>query len=277
VTTTTADSHGAPSEHEFTRLTLTVTGGLAEVRLNRPERGNAADWATARDLLELSTLLAQNKSVRVVLLGANGPSFTAGGDINMFRDLAGPALPNGLRRMIDSYHLAVERFADLPVPIVAAVRGAAAGGGLGLVCAADIVIAAEDALFAMGSSAIGLSADGGASWYLPRLVGMRRAQELLLLNRRLSASEALDWGLVTRVVPTEEVDIQARAVAESLLQGATVAYGEIRGLLRDSMNSTLREQLSAERESVVRTAWTEDATEGIAAFTQHRRPIYQGR
>lgn len=277
MTITTTDSPGAPSDHEFTRLTLTVTDGLAEVRLNRPERGNAADRATARDLLELSTLLTQNKSVRVVLLGANGPSFTAGGDINMFRGLAGPALPNSLCRMIDDYHLAIERFADLPIPIVAAVRGAAAGGGLGLVCAADIVIAAEDALFAMGSSAIGLSADGGTSWYLPRLVGMRRAQELLLLNRRLSASEALDWCLVTRVVPTDEVEVQARTVAASLLQGATAAYGEIRGLLRDSMHSTLREQLSAERESVVRTAWTEDATEGIAAFTQHRRPVYQGR
>jgi 2-(1,2-epoxy-1,2-dihydrophenyl)acetyl-CoA isomerase len=128
------DSYCLPSRYEFTRLTVAVTDGLAEVRLNRPERGNAADWATARDLLELSTLLTQDTSVRVVLLGANGPSFTVGGDINMFHSLAGPALPNSLRRVIDSYHLAIERLADLPVPIVAAVRGAAAGGGLGLVC-----------------------------------------------------------------------------------------------------------------------------------------------
>jgi 2-(1,2-epoxy-1,2-dihydrophenyl)acetyl-CoA isomerase len=264
-------------KHEFTRLTVTVADGLAEVRLNRPEAGNTADWATARDLLELSTLLAEDKSVRVVLLGANGRFFTAGGDINMFHGLAGPALPNSLRRMIDEYHLAIERLAALPVPIVAAVRGAAAGGGLGLVCVADIVVAADDALFAFGATGIGLSADGGTSWYLPRIVGMRRAQEMMLLNRRLSALEALDWGLVTRVVPSDELEVQARAIAESLRSGATVAYGEIRRLLRDSMHSTLAEQLSAERDSIVRAAATEDAAEGIAAFTERRRPNFGGR
>jgi 2-(1,2-epoxy-1,2-dihydrophenyl)acetyl-CoA isomerase len=264
-------------QHKFRRMTVTVSEGLAEVRLNWPERDNAADWATATDLLEMSTLLAEDSTLRVVLLGANGRFFTAGGDITMFHGLAGPALPASLRRMVDQYHLAIQRLSELNAPIVAAVRGAAAGGGLGLVCAADIVVAADDAMFTMSSSRIGLAADGGTSWYLPRVVGLRRAQEMMLLSRRVSASEALEWGLVTRVVPGDELEREARVIAESLRNGATVAYGEIRRLLRDSMHNSLAEQLCAERDGVVLTASTHDAAEGIEAFTEHRRPVFRGR
>lgn len=264
------------TQHQFRRLTVTVDDGLAEVRLNWPERDNAADWATATDLLEMSTLLAEDPSVRVVLLAANGRFFCAGGDITMFHGLAGPALPSSLRRMIDEYHLAIQRLSELNAPIVAAVQGAAAGGGLGLVCAADIVVAANDAFFTMSSARIGLPADGGSSWYLPRVVGLRRAQEMMLLGRRLSAAEALEWGLVTRVVPADDLDREGRAIAEKLRDGATVAFGEIRRLLRDAMHNSLPEQLCAERDSVVLAAASRDAAEGIEAFTQRRRPDFHG-
>jgi 2-(1,2-epoxy-1,2-dihydrophenyl)acetyl-CoA isomerase len=267
----------AQKAHEFTRMTVTVSEGLAEVRLDWPERDNAADWATATDLLEMSTLLAEDPTVRVVLLAANGRFFSAGGDISMFHGLAGPGLPASLRRMIDQYHLAIQRLSELDAPIVAAVQGAAAGGGLGLVCAADIVIAAEDAMFTMSSTRIGLPADGGTSWYLPRVVGMRRAQEMMLLSSRITATEARDWGLVTRVVPADDLDREARSIAESLRDGPTVAYGEVRRLLRDSMHNSLPEQLCAERDAVVVAAASQDAGEGIAAFTQRRRPAFQGR
>jgi Enoyl-CoA hydratase/carnithine racemase len=267
---------GGPSV-PFTTLTLRVADGVATVRLDRPEHGNAIDEAMARELSELATRLAEDPSVRVVLLGGNGPMFSAGGDIDLFTSTPAAGLPPLLRRMIDDYHLALERLAELEAPIVAAVRGAAAGGGLGMVCAADYVVTADDAVFTVGYGGIGLTADGGNTWYLPRLLGMRRAQEMFLLNRRLTAAEALDWGLVNRVVPAEDVEAEAEAVAATLATGPTRAFGGMRRLLRQSYDTGLRDQLADEKSVIVEVAATADAAEGVAAFAAHRRPRFEGR
>jgi 2-(1,2-epoxy-1,2-dihydrophenyl)acetyl-CoA isomerase len=261
----------------FTALHLEIAEGVAEVRLGDATGSSRATAATATDLLELSHVLTADRSVRAVLLQPRGADFTSGGDIDMFHAMREEGLAAGLRRMLDSYHRAVEHLAALDAPIVAAVRGAAAGGGLGLVCLADVVVSADDATYSMGSSAIGLSADGGTSWYLPRLIGMRRAQELLLLNRRLTAAEALDWGLVTRVEPSDHVDEVAREVARRLAAGPTVAIGELRRLLRESHSSSLSQQLKHETESLVVSASSEDAAAGIEAFTLRQRPNFAGR
>jgi 2-(1,2-epoxy-1,2-dihydrophenyl)acetyl-CoA isomerase len=266
----------AEAASPFSTLTLRVADGVATVSLDRPAHGNAIDEAMARDLSELATRLAEDGSVRAVLLRGNGPMFTGGGDIGLFSGTPAEQLPPLLRRMIDDYHLALERLTELDAPIVAAVRGAAAGGGLGMVCAADVVVAAEDAVFTVGYGAIGLTADGGNSWYLPRLVGMRRAQEMFLLNRRLTAAEALEWGLVTTVVPAADVDTEAAAVAARLAAGPTRAFGGMRRLLRQSLETDLRGQLAAEKSVIVETAATADAAEGIAAFAQKRRPRFTG-
>jgi 2-(1,2-epoxy-1,2-dihydrophenyl)acetyl-CoA isomerase len=202
--------------------------------------------------------------------------FTAGGDISLFAGTPYAKLPATLRRMIDDYHLALERFAELDAPIVAAVRGPAAGGGLGLVCAADYVVAADDAVFTVGYAGIGLTADGGNTWFLPRLIGMRRAQEMFLLNRRLTAAEALDWGLVNRVVPAEHVETEAAEVVARLAVGPTRAFGGMRRLLRQSVETDLRGQLAAEKNEIVAVAATADAAEGIAAFAAHRPPRFTG-
>lgn len=258
----------------FTTLTLNVADGIATVRLKCPEQHNAIDVAMARDLSELATRLAEDPSVRVVLLLGNGPMLTAGGDVTM---LAGAHdLPAVLRRMIDDYHLALERLTELDAPLVVGVRGAAAGGGLGLVCAADYVVSADDAVFTVGYAALGLTADGGNTWFLPRLIGMRRAQEMFLLNRRLTAAEALGWGLVNRTVPSEDVDAEARAVAERLAKGPTRAFGGMRTLLRQSFETGLRDQLATEKDLIVDAAGTPDAREGITAFAAKRRPTFRG-
>ncbi|MBN9097449.1 MAG: enoyl-CoA hydratase/isomerase family protein [Pseudonocardia sp.] len=258
----------------FTTLTLDVADGIATVRLDRPDQHNAIDVAMARDLSELATRLAEDPSVRVVLLLGNGPMLTAGGDVPM---LAGAQqLPDVLRRMIDDYHLALERLTELDAPLVVGVRGAAAGGGLGLVGAADYVVAADDAVFTVGYAALGLTADGGNTWFLPRLIGMRRTQEMFLLNRRLTAAEALDWGLVNRTVPSADVDAEARVVAERLANGPTRAFGGMRTLLRQSFESGLRDQLADEKHLIVTASTTPDAREGIAAFAAKRRPSFRG-
>ena len=260
----------------FSTLTLEVTEGLATITLDRPERGNAIDPAFTRDLARAATLLAEDDGLRAVLLTATGPMFSAGGDITVFTDTPPAELPDRLRAMIDPFHVALDRLASLDAPVIAGVRGAAAGGGLGIVCTADIVVAGEDAVFTTGYGGIGMVADGGNSWNLPRMIGMRRAQEMFLTNRRITAAEALDWGLVTSVVPSEEVDAEAGRIAGRLAAGPTRSFGAMRRLLRQSFDTPLRDQLAAEEDSIIAATRTADTVEGVTAFVERRRPKFTG-
>ena len=255
---------------------LDFAGGIATLRLNRPDKGNAIDENMAADLAEAATRIAERPEIRAVLIAGNGPNFTVGGDLGLFAGTAREQLPNRLRRMIDSYHLAIERLTSIDAPVIAAVRGGAGGGGLGLLYAADIVVAADDARFALGYGALGLTADGGNTWFLPRMVGMRRAQELFLLNRRLTAQEALDFGLVSRLAPSDTVESEANALAATLAAGPTRAFGAVRRMLRQSFETGLSDQLEAEKESIITTSRSDDAKEGIAAFVAKRRPRFRG-
>jgi 2-(1,2-epoxy-1,2-dihydrophenyl)acetyl-CoA isomerase len=255
---------------------LDFTAGVATLRLNRPDHGNAIDTDMAADLAEAATQIAERPDVRAVLIAGDGPNFTVGGDLGLFAGTARQQLPNRLRRMIDSYHLAIERLTSIDAPVVAAVRGGAGGGGLGLLYAADIVVAADDARFALGYGALGLTADGGNTWFLPRMVGMRRAQELFLLNRRLTAQEALAFGLVSRLAPSDAVETEAATLAVTLAAGPTRAFGAVRRMLRQSFETGLSDQLDAEKESIVAAGSTDDAQEGIAAFVAKRRPLFRG-
>ena len=255
---------------------LDFSAGVATLRLNRPDHGNAIDTDMAADLAEAATQIAERPDVRAVLIAGNGPNFTVGGDLGLFAGTGREQLPNRLRRMIDSYHLAIERLTSIDAPVVAAVRGGAGGGGLGLLYAADIVVAADDARFALGYGALGLTADGGNSWFLPRLVGMRRAQELFLLNRRLTAQEALAFGLVSRLAPDDAVETEAATLAATLAAGPTRAFGAVRRMLRQSFETGLSDQLDTEKESIVAASRSDDAKEGIAAFVGKRRPQFRG-
>lgn len=255
---------------------LDFEGGVATLRLNRPDNGNAIDESMAADLAEAATQIAERPDVRAVLITGNGPNFTVGGDLGLFAGTAREQLPNRLRRMIDSFHLAIERLTSIDAPVVTAVRGGAGGGGLGLLYVADIVVAADDARFALGYGALGLTADGGNTWFLPRMVGIRRAQELFLLNRRLTAQEALDFGLVSRLAPDDAVETETAALAVTLAAGPTRAFGAVRRMLRQSFETGLSDQLEAEKESIVAASRTDDAQEGIAAFVAKRRPQFRG-
>jgi 2-(1,2-epoxy-1,2-dihydrophenyl)acetyl-CoA isomerase len=255
---------------------LDFKDGVATLRLNRPDKGNAIDPDMAADLAEAATQISERADVRAVLIAGSGPNFTVGGDLGVFAETAREQLPNRLRRMIDSYHLAIERLTSIDPPVVAAVRGGAGGGGLGLLYAADIVVAADDARFALGYGALGLTADGGNTWFLPRMVGMRQAQQLFLLNRRLTAQEALAFGLVSRLAPSDAVEAEAAALAANLAVGPTRAYGAVRRMLRQSFETGLSDQLEAEKESIVAASRSDDAREGIAAFIGKRRPQFRG-
>lgn len=257
------------------RVTLEVDGGVARLRLARGGH-NGIDAAMVAALGEAVAACERDPGVRCLLLAADGPSFSVGGDLH---HLAGALerLPEELEALIGDYHVTLARLAALPVPVVCAVHGAVAGGALGLLWCADVVIAAAGTVFTSAFARLALSGDGGSTWHLPRLVGMRRALELTLDGRVLSAEEALQWGLITRVVPLEALEAEAEEAALGYAAGPTVAYGHMRRLLRTAWSATFEEQLAAERAAIVDCARTDDAREGVEAFLARRTPRFQGR
>lgn len=257
------------------RVDLTVDGGVAHVRLVRAGAGNAIDPAMVRALDDAVSACAGDAAVRAVLISATGAAFTVGGDLRHLQARL-DRLPEELAEMIGVYHSTLVRLAGLPVPVVCAVHGPVAGGGLGLLWCADVVIAAEDARLATGFVGLGLSGDGGSSWFLPRLVGLRRAQEMILHNRVLTAVEALEWGLVSKVVSRACLEAEARETVTRLAEGPTVAYGEMRRLLLRSLCVGLEDQLDAERQAIMRCGATADARGGITAFAERRLPTFGG-
>jgi 2-(1,2-epoxy-1,2-dihydrophenyl)acetyl-CoA isomerase len=255
---------------------LVVEDGLAQIRLVRPEAGNAIDpdWVVA--FADAVKACATRADLRAVLISAEGRAFTVGGDLHHLAARSAD-LDAALAEMVPSYQESLQRLASLEAPVVCAVQGAVAGGGLGVTFCSDLVLAASDARFLCGFARLGLSGDGGVSWFLPRLVGLRRAQELLFGNRELAANEALEWGLVTRVVPADELAATANRLARDLARGPTLAFSQMRRLLRDSWGASLRQQLAHEFEAMLATAATADAREGVAAFVARREPRFEGR
>ena len=250
--------------------------GLGVIRLNRPGNRNAIDPAFVDDLHEAVQRCAADETLRALLIRAEGPAFTVGGDVAMLARTGPGELPATLRRMTTSYHAALQLLDRLPVPVVAAVHGAVAGGGLGLIYVADLVLAAEGTRFTAGFGGLGLSGDGGGTWFLPRLVGMRRAAELYFGQRVLEADEAAAWGLITRVVREKDLTAEAESAARQLAAGPTRALGEIRTLLRRSPGTSLGDQLLAETAALSRTVATRDAAHGIECFMTKSRPEFRG-
>jgi 2-(1,2-epoxy-1,2-dihydrophenyl)acetyl-CoA isomerase len=254
-----------------------VTDGIAHLTLNRPDVRNAIDLRVAEETLAAAKLIAADPTVRAVLITGRGPDLTVGGDIAYFVDSAEPGAYGALfAKMTGPFHEAFRILSEIDAPIVTAARGSIAGGGLGYVFAADLCIAADDARFVTAFAGIGLSGDGGGSWYLPRLVGPRKAMEMYLLNRPVTAAEALAAGMVNELVPDAELDQRALELATRLAHGPTAGYAKMRRLLRESWSRTLSEQLSAETEAVALTGDTKDAAAGIAAFLAKQRPTFGG-
>ncbi|MFY9934267.1 MAG: enoyl-CoA hydratase-related protein [Streptosporangiaceae bacterium] len=252
------------------------TGGLGLLLLNRPGARNAIDLHFVDDLYEAVQRCAADESLRALLIRAEGPSFTVGGDAAMLAQPGPGGLAELLRRVTTSYHASLQILDRLPVPVVAAVHSAVAGGGLGLMNVADIVLAAEGTRFATGFAGLGLSGDGGGTWFLPRLVGPRRAAELYFGQRVLETDEALVWGLITRLVRPEDLQAEAEAAGRQLAAGPTRAFAELKTLLRASPGARLGEQMLAETAAICRTAGTQDAAHAIAGFVTRSRTDFQG-
>jgi 2-(1,2-epoxy-1,2-dihydrophenyl)acetyl-CoA isomerase len=254
-------------------VTLSVDDGVAQLRLASPQTGNAFGPALTAELRRAAESLGRRRDLRVVVLSAEGRSFCVGGDLRYFADSADHAY-GAVHDLVDQLNGALSALVELEAPVVAKVDGVAAGAGMSLVCAADLAIATERASFTMAYTAVGLSPDGSATWFLPRLVGWRRATELMLTNRRLSATEAHQLGIVTEVVAPDALDARVDELTAALAGGPTTAYGAVKRLLRLSAMSGLGPQLEAEADSIASLAASPSGREGIDAFLAKRAPQY---
>ncbi|MEZ5215446.1 MAG: enoyl-CoA hydratase-related protein [Ilumatobacteraceae bacterium] len=254
---------------------LDVADGIARLTLNRPDAANSLDLPMARGLLDAARALRHRDDVRVVLLRGAGARFCAGGDVPSFAEADDPS--GHIRQVTLPLHDAISLLSRLDAPIVASVQGSAAGAGLGLVLGADLVLAAASTKFVMAYTAIGLTPDGSSSWYLPRIVGLRRAVELTLTNRVLTAAEAESYGIVTRTVADEALDDETEALVRQLAVGPTRALGAAKRLLAGAMTTTLESHLATESEAITAAAATADGREGLASFREKRKPSFLGR
>ncbi len=259
----------------FENLTLEVEDGLARLTLNRPKAANSFNLDLTREFLEAATICADDSAIRAVLLTGAGRFFSAGGDLKNFA-AAQDQIPKLVAETADALHAAISKFARMNAPIVAAVNGPAAGAGMSLVCMTDIALAAESAFFSMAYTAAGLAPDGSSTFFLPRMVGIRRAKELMLTNRRLSAAEAHELGIVERVIPDDTLMAEAEKLARALVSGPTLAFGAVKKLLLASQNAQLEDQLDAETSAIVSMTRTSDGREGVAAFREKRKPSFKG-
>lgn len=258
-------------------IDYTVTDGVATICLNRPEVRNAIDMRMGEETLDVARRIAEDPSVRAVLICGNGPALTVGGDIDYFLNAPSDSFGALFARMTTPFHEAFRVLSRIDAPIVTAAHGAVAGGGLGYVYAADLVVAAEGTRFVSAFAALGLSGDGGGTWHLPRLIGPRRAAEVYLRNTPITAGDALQWGLVNEIVPAGELRSRATKLARELADGPTRAYARMRALLRDTWTNDLSAQLLAETESMRAVGATSDAAEAITGFAAKRTPHFTGR
>lgn len=254
-------------------LLLSREGAVAILRFNRPQALNAIDVSMAQAFLAAVRGLAADPGVRALLLCGEGKGFMAGGDLAVLS--ADPQ--GGAAALIGPLHEALQLLATLDLPVIAQVHGVAAGAGLSLMLQADFVLVAKGTRFNLAYVNIGASCDVGASWALPRWVGLRRALEIALLGDMLDAEAAERMGLINRVVAADALPAEALALAQRLAAGPTRALGQLRRLLRGSVERDLPAQLAAEEAAFQACAATADFREGVDAFFARRKPAFQGR
>lgn len=257
------------------RVRLAISEGVATITLTRPKAGNALDAQAGRELRSAALACATTDSVRAVLLCADGPNFCFGGDLAHIATQPDRGL--AVRDMTFDFHAAVGLLAGMPKPLVCAVRGAATGAGLSLAAVSDYVLCSETAFFAYAYCGVGLSADGGLTWTLPRVIGLRAFQSLYLTGRRVDAREGQQLGLVSEVIEDPALDAEATAFARRLADGPTLAYGAIKRLAATAFSQGFAAHLDAEGDALVSLARSEDTAGAITALLSRSQPTFKGR
>jgi 2-(1,2-epoxy-1,2-dihydrophenyl)acetyl-CoA isomerase len=259
---------------EFDCIVFEQQDAIARITLDRPDAAHGLNGQMARELKLAARRCEDDPRIKAVILGARGRFFSAGGDLKEMLE-AGDSIGEAAQALADDFHAAIASFARMQAVLIVAVNGVAAGGGFSLSLIGDIVLAAESASFTMAYTRAGLCPDGASSYYLPRLVGLRRAQELMLSNRTLGAAEAAEIGMITRVVADDDLQAEAGRQAEQLARGPRLSHGYVRKLLLASAGNDLEAQMTLEGQLLSRCAASPDGREGIQAFFDKRRPGFE--
>ncbi len=270
-----AQGGSSPTTQEQ-HVTVSIEGAIAWIKLNRPERRNAIGTQTRAELAAALKQVEKDETVRVVVLTGEGTAFSSGADLRDF-----PTDVNAVEHvghiLRDDYMPMILRMRAMPKPIIAAVNGVAAGIGVSFAMAADIRIAVEEASFVEAFVGIGLIPDGGATWFLPRLVGTGKALEMCMTGQPLAARDAERLGLVSQVVPSDQLEPAVRALAEKLAAGPPRAIAGAKRAINRALDCSLEEALEYESYLQEAMAGTSDFAEGVTAFIQKRPPNFQGR
>ncbi len=261
---------------DYETLLFDICEGVATITLNRPDNANALTLQMARDLFDVSMRCEADPTVRCVVITATGKIFCAGGDLKEFNG-CGDRLPGHLTETATLFHNAVIRFQTMDPPVIMAVNGTAGGAGISLLLSGDYVMIVDNAKLVMAYTASGLSPDGSSTFFLAKHIGLLRAKELALTNRVLSPAEALDWGLVNKVVTGEELMEEAHKLAGQFASGPSRAFGATKRLLLTAFSNPIETQLEAETQGIVAMAQTHDGRHGIDSFANKKKPAFKGQ
>jgi 2-(1,2-epoxy-1,2-dihydrophenyl)acetyl-CoA isomerase len=257
----------------YQTLSLERRGAVAVITLDRPDAGNSLNMAMAEDLMHVGLECEGDPGVRCVVITGAGSVFCFGGDLKAMSEQDN--LAGFLNALTAKLHAAISVFNRMRAPVVVAVNGAAAGAGVGLLAMADLAIAAKGAKITLAYTGVALTPDGSSTYFLPRMVGRRRALELMLTNRALNAEEACEWGLLNQVVPGESLMAEALALADRLAAGPTGAFGTTKRLLLSSEDNSLEAQMALEGRTIAAQGDSMEGKEGVSAFLAKRRPDYR--
>ncbi len=254
-------------------IELKIENTVATITLNRPNAANILDMEMGQGLYAACRQVDHDDSIRAVVLTAKGRFFSAGGDLKYMsnKDNIGAAV----KKSADDAHRIISQLHRIEKPLIVGVNGIAAGVGFSIAMCGDMVFAAQSAKFTMAYTAAGLSPDGGSSYILPRLIGIRRTTELMLTNRRLSADEALDWNLINQVVPDDELEATVQKMALTLANGPTQAFATVKKLMLSTFDNSLETQMELEGRAIAASAKSPHGIEGINAFLEKRKPNFK--
>jgi 2-(1,2-epoxy-1,2-dihydrophenyl)acetyl-CoA isomerase len=256
-------------------ILFAVDAAVATLTFNRPHVMNAMDADMMIELRAAAEVAERDRAIRAVVLRGEGNAFIAGGDVGLFAQRLAD-LPEVIVRWGREMHFAIQALRRMDKPVLASVHGAVAGAGFSILCAADLAVAADTARFSLAYTNIGASPDGGSSFFLPRLVGYKKAMELTLLPDLFDAQTAQRLGLVNWVVPEAQLAEETRRLAQRLATGPTHAYGEAKRLMNASLGRSMETQMEEELFAFARCARTKDLAEGVTAFVQKRKPVFRG-
>lgn len=262
------------NELELDDLRVEKDGSVAHVTLNSG-KANPLSTKTLEELFEAAVAVNEDEDVRCVVLTGTDGFYCSGFDLGKLE--GGPEDSTTLRTAVSTFHDAVVQLHQADKPVVTGVNGVAAGGGFGLALLGDVMLMSEDARLEYAYPRIGLTGDGGSTFFLPRLVGLRRATEIALLDRPVEADEAVDMGLATEAVSADEFDEHLNEIAHELADGPTKAYAATKRLMARSFDRSLEEQLGAETNAMAESTHTEDYAEGIEKFFDDEEPEFEGR